>query len=503
MKYKSTRDSSKLFTFREAVFKGLAEDGGLFVPDSIPQLNLDTLWKGKNHNHTFQEIFLKIVRLFVSEDEIPEEDLKKLVEESYTSFRSQNVVEIKQVGKFRIMELFHGPTYSFKDVALQFLGRLFEYFLNKNDEHGPKKLTILGATSGDTGSAAIHGLRNRKNIEVFILFPHGRVSPVQQLQMTSVKDPNIHCISLKGTFDDCQNIVKKSFGDSEFASSTSLGAINSINLARIVAQITYYFYTYIKLMEDGSLPDGFKESIIFSVPTGNFGDILSGFYAKLMGLPIDKLFLGTNENDVLHTFFNGVDGLYKRSDVTHTTWSPSMDITVASNFERFLFFLSNNDDTKTRQWMQDFNANHQIKLGEDIQEKANKYILSNSVNNTTTLETIKKYYFTEKPYLLCPHTAVGVAAAENILNKHYQNQQQSDRSLVVVCLATAHPGKFVEAIEEAIGKSDEHQYLPEEFKLLLKDNHNTNISDNNHNFKLMENDVISVKQYIQQILNQQ
>merc|ERR1719174_3254601 len=255
------------------------------------------------------------------------------------------------------MELFHGPSFSFKDVALQCLGNFYEYFLQRKS----RKLTIICATSGDTGSAAICGMRGKENVRCFVLFPEGRVSPIQQLQMTSVLDPNVQCLALQGTFDDCQNIVKGLFGNLDLKRRYGLGAVNSINWARIMFQITYYFYTYFKLYPkcDGTMS--------FSVPTGNFGDILAGYYAKRMGLPVRNLVVATNSNDILHRFFT--QGKYDMEGV-HQTSSPSMDIGISSNFERYLYYLFNSDDAHLKKIMTDFKATGKMHVTPDIVERA-------------------------------------------------------------------------------------------------------------------------------------
>lgn len=270
MLFRSTRGARVDMTFEEAVFEGLAPDGGLLVPHTVPDVS--NKWKSWK-NLAFDELAYEIAKLYVG-DEIPDADLRDLMKRSYGSqWKDKDKVPTKKVGDYHIMEIFHGPTFAFKDVALQALGNLFEYFLKRSG----KFITVVGATSGDTGSAAIYGLRGKERVECFILFPEGRVSPIQQLQMTSVLDENVHCVAVQGTFDDCQDIVKALFRDLEFKKKYSLGAVNSINFARIMFQITYYFYTYFKMFPncDGEMS--------FSVPTGNFGDVLAGYYAKRMG----------------------------------------------------------------------------------------------------------------------------------------------------------------------------------------------------------------------------
>jgi threonine synthase len=327
-------------------------------------------------------------------------------------------------------ELFHGPTFAFKDVALQMLGNFFEYFLETGSNGG--RLAVLGATSGDTGSAAIAGLRGKRGIHCIILFPNGRVSGIQERQMTTVPDDNVHCVAIDGTFDDCQDLVKASFNTPAFRDKVHLGAVNSINWCRVLAQTTYYFWSYLRVTDKHK---DIKE-VHFSVPTGNFGDILAGYYAKQMGLPVGKLIVATNENDILHRFFTR--GEYHREPIAHSI-SPSMDICVSSNFERYLFDLAGKDAQKLAQWMKDFESTHELTISGDLLRKAQTDFDSARADTFMTLATIKEYK--EKyDYMLCPHSAVGVCAI----------RQLSLVSEATVCLATAHDGKFPAAVSRAI-----------------------------------------------------
>lgn len=344
-----------------------------------------------------------------------------------------------------LQELFHGPTFAFKDVALQMLGNFFEYFLQTGSNGG--RLAVLGATSGDTGSAAIYGLRGKKGIDCIILFPKGRVSPIQERQMTTVQDSNIHCVAVEGTFDDCQDIVKASFNTPEFRDKVKLGAVNSINWCRVMAQTTYYFWSYLRVTDDAQFKD---EKIGYSVPTGNFGDILAGFYAKQMGLPVGKLIVAVNENDILHRFFT--KGEYHRESIAKTI-SPSMDICVSSNFERYLHFLAGNDSAKLAGWMTTFESTKKLDVDGDLLLKAQSDFTSARADTAMTLDVIREY--NEKHnYLLCPHTAVGVSAI----------QQTGDLNETMVCLATAHDGKFPAAVKQAI---DSLPTPPKELACLL------------------------------------
>ncbi|MBF0350779.1 MAG: threonine synthase [SAR324 cluster bacterium] len=428
MKYLSTRGQVKNLSFEDAVMTGLADDGGLIIPSEIPFV--DQLQALKSLS--FAELSHKILGMFI-EDEIDSATLKLMIQKSYQSFRHAEITPVRQSGSLWILELFHGPTFAFKDVALQFLGNLFEYFLEKRAH----QLTVLGATSGDTGSAAIYGLRGKKNIEVFMLHPQGRVSLIQEKQMTTVLDKNIHNIAVEGTFDDAQNIVKTLFNDQDFKQTYHLGAVNSINWARILAQIVYYFYAYFRVVPRVGDP------VNFSVPTGNFGDVLAGFYAKKMGLPIDKLIVATNQNDILYRLFT--TGKY-HTDTVVPTWSPSMDIQISSNFERFLYYLGNNSSKQLNSWMNTFHDTGKLTLDDSWLKKANNEMTAERASQIETLETIKQEYSIHQ-YLVDPHTAVGICAAKKI-----------QLSGPVICLATAHPAKFGDAVTQAIGKNPE---LPE------------------------------------------
>lgn len=311
--YSSTRGcpTQKSISFRSAVMRGLAHDRGLFVPDSFPTVSPEELesWRGMSYADLATEVIAK----FVQEDEVPRDVLAGIVKRSCAAFRSEEVTPLVKVDGHYVLELFHGPTFAFKDVALQMLGNFFEYFLSTGSNDG--RLAVMGATSGDTGSAAIYGLRGKKGVDCIILFPTGRVSEIQERQMTTVPDDNIHCVSVDGTFDDCQDIVKASFADKEFRDHVKLGAVNSINWCRVLAQTTYYFWSYLRVTD---LEKGVGK-VNFSVPTGNFGDILAGYYSKKMGLPVGDLIVATNENDILHRFFS--NGEYHRENIQKNHFS--------------------------------------------------------------------------------------------------------------------------------------------------------------------------------------
>jgi len=423
MRYTSTRGGIEPIPFKDAVMMGLATDGGLLLPESYPRVSGELLeaWRGLS----YPQLAFQVISPFVGD--IPEDVLKGLIDRSYATFTHPEVTPVVHQDGVYILELFHGVTLAFKDVALQFLGNLFEQILAERGQ----RLNIVGATSGDTGSAAIHGLRGKKGITIFILHPHGKTSPVQALQMTTVTDANVHNIAIRGTFDDCQDMVKALFNDLEFKEKYSLGAVNSINWARVLAQVVYYFWAWLRVTDSGPKP------VTCSVPTGNFGDIFAGYVARRMGLPLEKLLLATNENNILTRFIN--QGDYSLSGVVATV-SPSMDIQVASNFERYLYHLYQDRPEKVRAAFAELREKGRISFSDAEMGQVRADFCSASVNQAQTLETIASFY-RETGYLLDPHTAVGVCAARELL----------PADAARVCLATAHPAKFGEAVEKATG----------------------------------------------------
>ncbi len=421
MQYLSTRGGVEPVGFSSAVMMGLGTDGGLLLPATVPKVGPDALrdWS----DLSFRDLAVELMLPFVG-DAIPRADLAALIARSYATFSHQEVTPLVRVGEQWILELFHGPTAAFKDVALQFLGNVFEYLLARDGG----RLNILGATSGDTGSAAITGVRGKDRIRIFILHPAGRVSPIQERQMTTVLDANVHNIAIRGTFDDGQRIVKGLFNDLHFKQQYHLGAINSINWARILAQIVYYFYAWGRLSRGDP---GCRVS--FAVPTGNFGDVFAGYLAKRMGLPVDRLLIATNHNDILTRFV--ASGSYAVDEV-HPTLSPAMDIQIASNFERYLYFLVGEDPAAVRALLAELDrtgymqatAEQRVILAGDFDAAA--------VSDAQILDQIWKTYERDG-YILDPHTAVGVQVARH----------RAD----TVCLATAHPAKFNAAVHRAIG----------------------------------------------------
>ncbi len=420
MRYISTRGGTTPMPFQDAVLTGLAPDGGLLIPERLPDLSgeLDAL-----RGRSFVEVAQGVLKHFI--DDIPEQELQRLLNASFATFDHPQIVPLRDFGQLKVLELFHGPTLAFKDVALQFLGNLFDYILSARGS----SMNILGATSGDTGSAGIAGVRGKENISIFVLYPHQRTSALQELQMITVPDPNVHCLAVEGSFDDCQAIMKTVFSDLAFKDGYRLGAINSVNWARVLVQIVYYVYAALMLDENGA------RKVSFSVPTGNFGDIFAGYMALKMGVPIDRLVLATNENDILSVFFN--TGLYRRGSVRFTI-TPSMDIQVASNFERFLYYRFGGDSTRVREFMERFARDGEARV--DDGAPIDDHIVAAAIDASATMATIGEVY-REHGYLVDPHTAVGIAAARRLGVPD-----------PVVCLATAHPAKFPESVDKAVGQ---------------------------------------------------
>lgn len=424
--YISTRGSAPELHFEDVVLTGLASDGGLYVPKSLPRIEPNELvaWS----KLSYPELAFHVMRPFVG-NAMPEADLRDMAEKTYADFRHAAVAPLVQVEHNRfILELFHGPTLAFKDFALQFLGRMLDYFLARRGEH----ITIVGATSGDTGSAAIAGCRGRDNMDIFIFHPHGRVSDVQRRQMTTVADKNVHNIALEGTFDDCQDMVKALFADAAFREQQKLVAVNSINWARILAQVVYYFYAALALGAPA-------RAVSFAVPTGNFGDIYAGYIAKKMGLPIDQLIIATNKNDILTRCVQ--TGEYHMDGVSPTL-SPSMDIQISSNFERLLFDLHDRDGKAMADLMTGLRRDNGFSLDARQWNDLKRQFDSFSVDDALTKTTIQSLY-ARSGYLADPHTAVGVAAAEACA--------KANSAAPVVVLSTAHPAKFPAAVEKACG----------------------------------------------------
>ncbi|WP_444931796.1 threonine synthase [Microbulbifer sp. SSSA002] len=458
MKFVSTRGSAPSLSFADTVLTGLASDGGLYVPETLPKFSREEI--ASMAGLDYEQLAFRIIQPFVGDD-LSDDELRGIIGRSYKHFRHKAIAPLVQTDTNEwVLELFHGPTLAFKDFALQFLGQLFDHLLKKRGE----RVVVMGATSGDTGSAAIEGCRHCDNIDIFILHPHNRVSEVQRRQMTTVLSDNVFNIALEGNFDDCQNMVKASFADQSFLpDGRRLVAVNSINWARIMAQIVYYFYAALRL----GAPD---KTVNFSVPTGNFGDIFAGYLARQMGLPIDQLVIATNANDILHRCISSNDHTPK--PLVHSL-SPSMDIMVSSNFERLLFDLYGRDGAAVAELLAD--RSRPMHLGEPALVKAREVFSSYRVDDSRTVEVIAAT-FASCEYLLDPHTAIGVEAARQVRRSAEQP---------MVCLSTAHPAKFPDAVAQA---------LPEkEIPLPL---HMQDLWQRQERFKVLPNNLSQVHDYM-------
>jgi len=455
MEYISTRNTQKTFSFKDVFLKGLAPDGGLFVPKKIPLYTSQELEKLRNLS--YNALATKIILKFCS-DEFNEIEIKDLVKNSYKNFRVNDVVVIKKLGKVNLLELFHGPTLAFKDIAMQVIGNMYEKILKKNN----LKINVVVATSGDTGAAAINAIRDRKNMKIFVLHPDNKISEVQRKFMTTVNSDNVFNIALASNFDECQKFVKSMFADKDFSKSINMSGVNSINWSRIVVQIVYYFFSYFKVVNE-------DEKINFSVPTGNFGDIYAGYIAKKMGLPINKLIIATNSNDILKRTVN--TGTYKPLKVEHTV-SPSMDIQVASNFERLVFDVCSCDSNKTLKLMNDLSEIGEFKLEKEELKKIKESFCSESLSEEETKSVIKEVYKNQK-MLIDPHTAVAIGAVNKISLEGN-----------TVILATAHPSKFSDVVMKETGIKPE---LPENLK---------NILDKKEKYEKLPQDLKKIQNYI-------
>ena len=435
MDYISTRNTEKIFSFKDVFLKGLAPDGGLFIPKKIPFYSLEELWKMKSL--TYNELAEKIIIEFCG-NEFNKNEIKDLISNSYKNFRTKDIVKIIKLNNINLLELFHGPTLAFKDIAMQVIGNMYEKILQKNN----LKINIVVATSGDTGAAAISAIKDRSNMKIFVLHPNNKISEIQRKFMTTVNSKNVFNIALEGNFDDCQKLVKSMFSDKNFSNSINMSGVNSINWMRIVIQIIYYFFSYFKIAKK-------SEKINFSVPTGNFGDVYSGYVAKKMGLPINKLIIATNKNDILTRVVKS--GIYKPSKVQHTI-SPSMDIQIASNFERLIFDICSGDSKKTNKLMNNLNEEGEIKFEEGELKKIRENFYSESLTEVETVNTISQIYKNQK-LLVDPHTAVGIGVMKKIKLKENN-----------VVLATAHPSKFSEVVMKSTGVRPD---LPDNLKNIL------------------------------------
>ena len=456
MKYISTRNNSKEYNFEQVFIKGLADDGGLFVPKEVKKYSTKEIESLGSLN--YQDLAKEIIHPFIG-DFMSVNELSDVVDKSYSVFRKDNAVDLIKVGDTKILELFHGPTLAFKDIAMQLLGNFYEHYLKKNN----KNINVVVATSGDTGASAIDAIKGKKNMNIFVLHPHEKVSIVQRKLMSTIKEKNVFNIAIKGNFDNCQNLVKSMFADKEFSNAINMSGVNSINWARIIAQAVYYFYTYFQVQDN--------RPVNFSVPTGNFGDVYAGYLAKKMGLPINKLIVATNQNDILHRAIS--KGSYEVEKV-HETISPSMDIQIASNFERLLYDLNDGDNLQTTDVMKNIKENGKYTIDREKLDKINTNFLSSRMSEEEVLKIINTIH---KKYnvVLDPHSAIGYGAIDKI-NLDGNN----------IVLATAHPCKFPDAIKKAI---DLKVDLPEELRFVM---------DEKENYDIIDNDVEKVKQHIKE-----
>jgi len=426
MRYVSTRGQAPVLNFGDAMLTGLARDGGLYVPESVPQFSGDEI--AALAGQPYEEVAYRVMKPFVS-DTFSEDELRGAIKRAYAGFdHAARAPMVQLAPNHFLLELFHGPTLAFKDFAMQVIGQLFQIELEKRDQ----KITIVGATSGDTGSAAIEAFRGLDNVDLFILFPHGRVSEVQRRQMTTPIEGNVHALAMDGDFDDCQGKLKDMFNDFTFRDEVGLAGVNSINFARVLAQIVYFFTAAVAL----GAP---HRKISFTVPTGNFGDIFAGFLAKEMGLPIERLVIATNQNDILHRCLEAGD--YTKRGVTPSI-SPSMDIEVSSNFERALFWAYGKDGAAIATLMDELKTNGSFTVSPNAIGALRAVYDSGAVGEGRTMEEIGDS-LRETGELLCPHSAVGVNVAKQALER--------DPATPMVTLATAHPAKFPDAVEEATG----------------------------------------------------
>ena len=484
MNYFSTRDKSLKFSFKDVFLRGLAPDGGLFLPEKLKVFNLGEL--NQLMQLSYIDLATEIIHNFCSE-EFEKEKLKNLIRKSYESFDIKEIVNLKPIQHHHptqpiyILELYHGPTLAFKDIAMQVIGNMYDELGVANKQ----KVNVVVATSGDTGSAAISALNNRKNINLFVLHPHNKISKIQRKIMTTIGSNNIHNIAVEGTFDDCQNLVKTMFNDNEFRKKINMSGVNSINWARIMCQIVYYFYAALKLGRTRATPivlDS-ERKITFSVPTGNFGDIYAGYLAKKMGLNINKLIVATNENDILNRVIE--TGEYKPS-TAKSSITPSMDIQVASNFERLLFDLLKGDDKKVSTYMNKLISDGSFKLNQEELQSLKKNFIGRSINDKSTLQIIN-YLFKTNKYIIDPHTATGVAPL--VLGNVEETEEIYTNSSDVVALATADAYKFIETVEPEIKKVDVNSKVSIPQKL-------SEINNKKENFDIISNDISKIKNYM-------
>ena len=459
MNYVSTRGQAPALSFEDTMLTGLAPDGGLYVPETVPVFDANRI--AGMHGDTYEETAFKVIRPFTGET-FTDDELTGLIDAAYRGFGHTARAPLKQMaGGLWLCELFHGPTIAFKDFAMQLIGQMFQHVLARRGE----RITIVGATSGDTGSAAIEAFKGLDNVDVVILFPHGRVSEVQRRQMTTPDEANVHALAVDGTFDDCQAALKAMFADTEFRDEVRLAAVNSINWARVLAQVVYYFTSAVSV----GAP---HRPVSFTVPTGNFGDIYAGHIARRMGLPVDRLVVATNRNDILARAINS--GEYRTGEV-HPTISPSMDIQVSSNFERLLFDSYDRDGNAITQLMDEMKTRGGFAISQGARERIAEHFLARAVSEEETLDRIKRT-LEATGELVCPHTAVGLDVAA----------EHANTDTPMISLATAHPAKFPDAVKAATGI---HPPLPK---------HMSDLYDRSERVTNVSNDLDALKAVIRE-----
>ena len=456
IKYISTRGNAPKLSFKDVVFEGLASDGGLYIPEYWPSLSKDMI--NSFSSMTYQEIAYEVISPYI-DSSLTEKDLKDIIHKSYSSFDDPEITPLKKLNnEHYLLELYHGPTYAFKDLAMQFISQLMDFYLKENSQ----SINILGATSGDTGAAAIEGFKNVKSAKIFILHPYNKISEVQRKFMTTIKSDNVFNLAIKGSFDDCQSIIKKIFADNSYKKSNHLTAINSINWSRIMCQMVYYFYTLSRLEVK-------NKKVLFSVPTGNFGDILAGYISKKMGLEIDMLNIATNENDILTRTL--MSGKHELKAVKETS-SPSIDIQISSNFERLLYDITQSSEY-VNNLMKELKETGKYSLKNSDLIKIQESFCSYSVSEEEVGNIIKET-FRDHQIIVDPHTAVGIASANKCENKYD----------IKVTLSTAHPAKFKDTVSNLL---NDERFITNKVHNIMK---------LDEDMTILENDVDVVKNFI-------
>ncbi len=434
----STKGGGESVDFETAILQGFAPDGGLFVPEYIPQISIEKLrdWSTLSYG----DLAFEIISLFVDKSILSEKDLKHLLDNSFNRFDHPDIIPVVPLDNEQglyIMELFHGPTLSFKDVAMGFLINLIDFFLERKNEH----VSIVVATTGDTGPAAAHASIGKKTIDSWLLYPRGMISEEQERQITTLEEPNIHPVGVDNCpdgGDDLDLVIAKMFEDQDLVKQLKLTSVNSINWGRVMVQAVHYFYGYFRIVKE------IGENIVFSVPSGAFGNMFGGYLARTMGLPVEKFICANNQNSTLHQAFS--NGKFSKKDLQQTL-SSAIDIVVPYNFWRYLYFVSGQNSSKIRQWMDEFNNQGEVRFDEKMREEISRGFISTSISDEQTLSTIEQWYRSERKYLLDPHSAVAVSAVNHLADAFPLDSK-------VLCLATAHPAKFPDVIRQVLNQEE-------------------------------------------------